>query len=106
MDVPLHDAVIGLGSNLGDRRANLRGAVQALSELGEVVAVSALYETAPLGPPQPDYLNAAVRLRTPLVPWSYAASNLYHNWYWYPLMGKKRINKMMDTEWGRLFQSY
>jgi uncharacterized protein (DUF362 family) len=45
-------------------------------------------------------------LRTPLVPWSYAASNLYHNWYWYPLMGKKRINKMMDTEWGRLFQSY
>ncbi|MEX0782469.1 MAG: DUF362 domain-containing protein [Dehalococcoidia bacterium] len=45
-------------------------------------------------------------LRTPLVPWSYAASNLYHNWYWYPLMGKKRINKMMDTEWGRLFASY
>jgi uncharacterized protein (DUF362 family) len=45
-------------------------------------------------------------LRTPLVPWSYAASNVYHNWYWYPLMGKRRIGKMMDTEWGRLFQNY
>lgn len=45
-------------------------------------------------------------LRTPLVPWSYAASNLYHNAYWYPLMGKRRIKRMMDTEWGKLFESY
>ena len=45
-------------------------------------------------------------LRTPLVPWSYAASNLYHNAYWYPLFGKRRIRKMLDTEWGKLFQSY
>jgi uncharacterized protein (DUF362 family) len=45
-------------------------------------------------------------LRTPLVPWSYWASNVYHNYYWYPLMGKRRINKMMDTEWGQLFKSY
>ena len=45
-------------------------------------------------------------LRTPLVPWSYAASNLYHNVYWYPLFGKRRIRKMLDTEWGKLFQSY
>ena len=45
-------------------------------------------------------------LRTPLVPWSYAASNAYHNWYWYPLFGKRRINKMLDTEWGQLFKSY
>jgi uncharacterized protein (DUF362 family) len=45
-------------------------------------------------------------LRTPLVPWSYWASNLYHNYYWYPLMGKRRIARMMDTEWGRLFKSY
>lgn len=47
-----------------------------------------------------------VLLRTPLVPWSIVASNAYHNWYWYPLFGKRRINKMLDTEWGRLFQSY
>ncbi len=45
-------------------------------------------------------------LRTPLVPWSYAASNFYHNWYWYPLFGKRRISKMLDTEWGRLFKQY
>jgi len=45
-------------------------------------------------------------LRTPLVPWSYVASNFYHNWYWYPLFGKRRIAKMMDTEWGRLFKQY
>lgn len=45
-------------------------------------------------------------LRTPLVPWSYAASNIYHNWYWYPLMGKRRIRKMLQTSWGELFQNY
>ena len=45
-------------------------------------------------------------LRTPLVPWSYAASNVYHNWYWYPRVGKKRIGKMLQTEWGELFRSY
>ncbi len=45
-------------------------------------------------------------LRTPIVPWSYAASNLYHNFYWYPLLGKRRIARMLDTEWGKLFGSY
>ncbi len=45
-------------------------------------------------------------LRTPIVPWAYAASNLYHNFYWYPLMGKRRISRMMETEWGQLFKSY
>lgn len=45
-------------------------------------------------------------LRTPLVPWAIASSNLYHNYYWYPLFGKRRINKMLDTEWGQLFKQY
>ena len=45
-------------------------------------------------------------LRTPIVPWSFFASNVYHNYYWYPLLGKRRIAKMMDTEWGNLFKSY
>lgn len=57
------DAVIGLGANLGERRAALEGAFGHIAELGEVVAVSALYETAPVGgPQQPEYLNAALRL--------------------------------------------
>jgi 2-amino-4-hydroxy-6-hydroxymethyldihydropteridine diphosphokinase len=60
------DCVIGLGSNLGDRAEILRRAVAELGALGEAVAISALYETDPVGPPQPPYLNAAVRLLTPL----------------------------------------
>lgn len=43
--------------------------------------------------------------RSPLVPWAYLASNLYHNAYWYPLYGKKRAKTMLEeTEWGVLFR--
>jgi 2-amino-4-hydroxy-6-hydroxymethyldihydropteridine diphosphokinase len=60
-------AYLGLGSNLGDRTAEIRQAVQALAALGRVAAVSALYETEPEGGvPEPRYLNAAVRLETEL----------------------------------------
>jgi 2-amino-4-hydroxy-6-hydroxymethyldihydropteridine diphosphokinase len=62
-------AHVGLGSNLGDSRAILGQAVQALGGLPgcEVLARSADYQTPPWGPvPQPDYVNAAVRLRTRL----------------------------------------
>lgn len=45
-------------------------------------------------------------LRTPLVPWAYFASNFYHNVYWYPFVGRKRVLQALDTDWGRLFQSY
>ncbi|MCY3639270.1 MAG: DUF362 domain-containing protein [Chloroflexi bacterium] len=44
--------------------------------------------------------------RSPLVNLAIAASNLYHNGYWLPLVGKKRVEAAMRTEWGRLFQSY
>lgn len=60
-------AYLGLGSNVGDRWANLRGAVAALRSRGvEVEAVSSAYETEPVGEilDQPDFLNAAVRVRT------------------------------------------
>jgi 2-amino-4-hydroxy-6-hydroxymethyldihydropteridine diphosphokinase len=62
---------LGLGSNVGDRQAHLRAAVAALREHGvEVEAVSSLYETEPVGEvlDQPDFLNAAVRIRTDLEP--------------------------------------
>lgn len=62
------DVVLGIGSNLGDRLETLRLAVRALGELGAVRAVSRVYETPPVGPPQPDFLNAAVRMVTPLAP--------------------------------------
>jgi hypothetical protein len=45
-------------------------------------------------------------LRTPLVPWAYFASNFYHNVYWYPFVGRKRVDAALQTPWGRLFKSY
>ncbi len=45
-------------------------------------------------------------LRSPLVPWSYVASRLYHDIFWYPFIGKKRVEEMMKTEWGELFRKY
>ena len=62
---------IGLGSNVGEREQHLR---RAVSELGRhevtVEAVSSLYETEPVGEilDQPDFLNAAARIRTALDP--------------------------------------
>lgn len=59
-------AFLGLGSNLGDRRAQLRRAVELLAAAGDLVAVSPLYETDPVGGPagQPAYLNVVVELAT------------------------------------------
>ncbi len=45
-------------------------------------------------------------LQSPLVPWAYFASNFYHNVYWYPFVGRKRVAAALDTQWGKLFQSY
>lgn len=47
-----------------------------------------------------------VLLRSPLTPWSYFASNLYHNVYWYPFIGRKRVQKALETKWGKLFKAY
>lgn len=60
-------AFLALGSNLGDRRAHLRG---ALGRLPDVVAVSGVYETDPVGGPpgQGAYLNCVVELRTARTP--------------------------------------
>jgi 2-amino-4-hydroxy-6-hydroxymethyldihydropteridine diphosphokinase len=62
------DCVLGLGSNLGDRLAFFRAAARGLELHGQIVSVSALYETLAVGPAQPDYLNAAFRFRTSLAP--------------------------------------
>lgn len=44
--------------------------------------------------------------RSPLVNLAIAASNIYHNGYWLPLKGRKRVQEAMQTDWGKLFQSY
>jgi 2-amino-4-hydroxy-6-hydroxymethyldihydropteridine diphosphokinase len=62
---------LGLGSNVGDRASHLRAAVELLREGGvEVESISSAYETEPVGEvlAQPDFLNAAVRIRTELSP--------------------------------------
>ena len=40
------------------------------------------------------------------MPWSYFASNFYHNVYWYPFVGRQRVAAALQTPWGRLFQQY
>lgn len=64
-------AYVALGSNLGDRLGNLREAVERIDQtLGlRVLRASSVWETAAVGPPQPDYLNAVIEVdscRTPL----------------------------------------
>jgi 2-amino-4-hydroxy-6-hydroxymethyldihydropteridine diphosphokinase len=62
---------LGLGSNVGDRHAHLRAALELLAQHGVTVeAVSSAYETEPVGEilDQPDFLNAAIRIETELEP--------------------------------------
>jgi 2-amino-4-hydroxy-6-hydroxymethyldihydropteridine diphosphokinase len=62
-------AYIALGANLGDPPSQLRAALERLQTSVDLVAVSAFYRTAPLGPAgQPDYCNAACMVETGLDP--------------------------------------
>ena len=45
-------------------------------------------------------------LQTPLVPWSFFASRLYHDVFWYPFVGRPRVEAALQTKWGHLFQQY
>lgn len=45
-------------------------------------------------------------LHSPLRVWAPFASNVYHDWIWYPTVGHARIRQFMRTEWGRLFRTY
>jgi len=63
------DAILSLGSNLGDREATIRAAVRDIARVAEITAVSSLVETAALKPTgvdaaAPAYLNAVVAVRT------------------------------------------
>ena len=69
---PLRKVVYSIGSNLGDRLANLQGAVDALSDTPDVIVVdvSSVYETEPIGGPtdNPKFLNLVVVAETTLDP--------------------------------------
>jgi 2-amino-4-hydroxy-6-hydroxymethyldihydropteridine diphosphokinase len=63
--------LLGLGSNMGDRRRHLQDALDALGEAGiEVLASSSVYDTDPVGEvlEQPSFLNACLSVRTALAP--------------------------------------
>ena len=47
-----------------------------------------------------------ILLRSPIVGWAFLASNLYHNGYWLKTKGRRRIKAALETDWGKLFQSY
>jgi 2-amino-4-hydroxy-6-hydroxymethyldihydropteridine diphosphokinase len=63
-------SALALGSNLGDSRSILDGAIDRLRSHSqiELIAVSSWYRTKPVGPPQPDYLNGCATLQTSLEP--------------------------------------
>ncbi len=63
-------AAIALGGNLGDSERILISAITAIDQVYgiRVIARSPLYKTAPVGPPQPDYLNACILIETSLTP--------------------------------------
>jgi hypothetical protein len=45
-------------------------------------------------------------LKTWLAPWAYIASVLYHDTYWYPRHGKRRVQEVLHSDWGRLFHNW
>jgi 2-amino-4-hydroxy-6-hydroxymethyldihydropteridine diphosphokinase len=70
-----HDTLIGLGTNLGDREANLRVAIRRLEDDPDVrvLALSPVYRSKPMGPALHEFLNAVVRIETDLDPGSLLA---------------------------------
>jgi len=81
---------LSLGSNVGDRQANLEQAISQLANIGTVVRRSAFYETEPMEvTDQPWFLNCAVELETELMPKQFIAAVLDVE----RSMGRKRIKK-------------
>jgi len=81
---------LSLGSNLGDRAANLNAAITRLGAFGEVVRVSAFYETEPVEfAAQPWFLNCAVKLDTEKMPKQLLAGILGIE----QAMGRRRVQK-------------
>jgi 2-amino-4-hydroxy-6-hydroxymethyldihydropteridine diphosphokinase len=83
-------AYLSLGSNLGDREAQLREAIRRLNETGRVVSVSSFYETEPVEiTDQPWFLNCAVAVETEKTPQALMAAILAIE----KEMGRKRVQK-------------
>jgi 2-amino-4-hydroxy-6-hydroxymethyldihydropteridine diphosphokinase len=69
MEAGMTEAILALGSNLGDRAGNLRAAIDLLGERGvRVMRASSVWETAPVPADQPTFLNAVIAAETALAP--------------------------------------
>jgi 2-amino-4-hydroxy-6-hydroxymethyldihydropteridine diphosphokinase len=87
-------AFIGLGSNLGDREANIRQALQFLEQLPETTIVrgSSLYDTEPVGvSDQPNFLNGVVQIETHLSP---------RRLLWNLMLIERRLGRVRTRQWG------
>jgi 2-amino-4-hydroxy-6-hydroxymethyldihydropteridine diphosphokinase len=87
-------AFVGLGSNLGDREAQIRLAIEALRRVSDtrVVRVSSVYDTEPVGGvAQPNFLNAVVQLDTQL-----SARQLL----WNLQLIERRLGRVRSQRWG------
>jgi 2-amino-4-hydroxy-6-hydroxymethyldihydropteridine diphosphokinase len=87
-------AFIGLGSNLGDREANIRQALQFLEQLPETTIVrgSSLYDTEPVGvSDQPNFLNGVVQVETHLAP---------RQLLWNLMLIERRLGRVRTQRWG------
>jgi 2-amino-4-hydroxy-6-hydroxymethyldihydropteridine diphosphokinase len=85
---------IGLGSNLGDREATIRAALEAIADLPQtdLIRVSSLYDTEPVGDvEQPNFLNAAAILDTELDP---------RQLLWNLMLIEKRLGRVRTQRWG------
>lgn len=84
-----------VGDDIADVNWNFSGTEQTFASRGQKL----IYH-GPLKPLE------KVLLRSPIAPWAYWASNVYHNQFWLPLIGRKRVKEAMKTPWGRLFERY
>lgn len=83
---------LSLGSNLGDRSANLRETIRLIGEEGEIIRVSSFYRTAAWGnTEQPDFINAVIGFRTELEPVALMD---------FLLETEKRLGRIRAEKWG------
>ena len=93
-------AYIGLGSNLGDRHKNLEGAVERLSSVGSLTALSSVYETKPWGVDgyQPRYLNQVAAVNTILNPLDVVTELLSIEYVLGRVREAKNVSRTLDMD--------
>lgn len=88
----MDNVFISLGSNIGDRIGYCRKAIESMREFSEIVEVSSLYETEPVGKEdQPNFINCAVQIRTELSP---------HQLLTKLNMIEETLGRVRDEKWG------